>query len=458
MKAFPRLGGRPPVRALLLAALVLLLVGSVVVLLRASGPIGLFDKAAWPAPAPVTLKPEIRSLPADAPVPNTVALRRALADLVDVPALGDFTGEVSDALTGQVLWSSNPDKATVPASTAKLLTTAAALLTLPIDHRVETKIVAGARADEIVLVGGGDPTLSAAPAGSPSFYPDAARIDDLVAQVKRSGVTPRTLLLDTGLFTGPAMADGWSGLDIAGGFIAPIGPIMIDGARLRNEEDSPRSDTPALDVAHAVAQRLGIDSDQVRAGTAAQNARQLASVKSAPLGERMTQMMAHSDNILAESIGRELAIANGSEASFRGTVSAVTSVLSEAGWNLAGVSIKDASGLSSDDRVPARVLDQIMVGAAGDGHPKLRPMLDFLPVAGATGTLADRYDDGDRDGAGWVRAKTGTLAEASALAGYVVTVNSRVLTFALMSNGTAPGVSRPALDAIAGALRTCVCR
>jgi D-alanyl-D-alanine carboxypeptidase/D-alanyl-D-alanine-endopeptidase (penicillin-binding protein 4) len=133
-------------------------------------------------------------------------------------------------------------------------------------------------------------------------------------------------------------------------------------------------------------------------------------------------------------------------------------VLTEAGFDMAGVRIHDASGLSDDDRIPARVLDKIMVAAAGNGRPTLRPMLDFLPVAGANGTLEDRFESGDKAGAGWVRAKTGTLTEASSLAGYVVTVNSRVLTFALMSNGTAPGVSRPALDAIAAALRTCVCR
>jgi D-alanyl-D-alanine carboxypeptidase/D-alanyl-D-alanine-endopeptidase (penicillin-binding protein 4) len=85
-------------------------------------------------------------------------------------------------------------------------------------------------------------------------------------------------------------------------------------------------------------------------------------------------------------------------------------------------------------------------------------MLDDLPVAGATGTLSDRYASGDRTGAGWVRAKTGTLSVASVLTGYVVDVDGRVLTFTLMSNDRPPEVSRPALDDVAAVLRLCGCR
>jgi D-alanyl-D-alanine carboxypeptidase/D-alanyl-D-alanine-endopeptidase (penicillin-binding protein 4) len=44
------------------------------------------------------------------------------------------------------------------------------------------------------------------------------------------------------------------------------------------------------------------------------------------------------------------------------------------------------------------------------------------------------------------------------LVGYVVDTDERVLTFALMSNGSPPDVSRPALDAIAATLRSCGCR
>jgi len=81
-----------------------------------------------------------------------------------------------------------------------------------------------------------------------------------------------------------------------------------------------------------------------------------------------------------------------------------------------------------------------------------------LLVAGATGTLSERYASTNRDGAGWVRAKTGTLSQASGLTGFVVDTDGRVLTFALLSNDRSPGESRPALDAVAATLRGCGCR
>ena len=78
----------------------------------------------------------------------------------------------------------------------------------------------------------------------------------------------------------------------------------------------------------------------------------------------------------------------------------------------------------------------------------------------AGGTLADRYTPGTpaADGRGWVRAKTGTLTAANALAGVVDTADGRVLVFSFMSNGVDPGSARPRLDALAAALHDCGCR
>ncbi|PND53257.1 D-alanyl-D-alanine carboxypeptidase/D-alanyl-D-alanine-endopeptidase, partial [Rhodococcus sp. ENV425] len=174
--------------------------------------------------------------------------------------------------------------------------------------------------------------------------------------------------------------------------------------------------------------------------------------------DRLGQMMGYSDNVLAEAVGREIAAAEGAEPSFRGAVDSVSAVLREAGFDLTGLTLHDVSGLSVDNRIPAQLLDGVMAAAAGTEQASLRPMLDYLPVAGATGTLSERYASTNRDGAGWVRAKTGTLSQASGLTGFVVDTDGRVLTFALLSNDRPPGESRPALDAVAATLRGCGCR
>ena len=110
-----------------------------------------------------------------------------------------------------------------------------------------------------------------------------------------------------------------------------------------------------------------------------------------------------------------------------------------------------------DDRLTATTLDDLMVVASGTEHPKLRPLLDLLPIAGGSGTLSDRFiDTGTRASAGWLRAKTGSLTGTNTLAGVVTDRSGRVLTFAFLSNGGGP-TGRVALDNLAAVLRTCGC-
>ena len=412
-----------------------------------------------PQPTPVTPSPQVVPVPADAPMPSEAGIAAAVGPAVANPDLGKFSGVVADAVTGKVLWSVDASTPMTPASTTKILTASAALLKLPLDHRVSTTVVAGSEPGQVVLVGGGDPTLTATPKGQSGYYANAAHIADLVDQIKASGTAVDSVVVDSSLFKGETMAKGWFDADVAAGYITPIESVMIEGGRFDGTKDeSPRSETPALDVGKVLAKELGVDESKVSAGVAPAGAKPIATVQSAPLSDRLMQMMDHSDNVLAETIGREVAIASGIEASFAGAVDATGKTLQAAGFGVAGVSLFDSSGLSVDDLIPAEVLDRVMTAAAGDGDPKLRPLLDYLPVAGGTGSLSDRYASGNRTGAGWVRAKTGTLSTASALSGFVVDQNGRVLTFALMSNDRPPEVSRPALDAIAGALRNCGCQ
>ncbi|MBW0010256.1 MAG: D-alanyl-D-alanine carboxypeptidase, partial [Pseudonocardiales bacterium] len=80
------------------------------------------------------------------------------------------------------------------------------------------------------------------------------------------------------------------------------------------------------------------------------------------------------------------------------------------------------------------------------------------PVAGGSGTLADRFHGPAGDaGRGWVRAKTGTLTGVNSLAGTVLDADGGMLVFALLSNGPNPVAARPRLDALAAELRSCGC-
>lgn len=409
-------------------------------------------------PAPVSADPAVVPVADGAPAPTRPGLARALATALADPNLGNLTGRITDAETGEELWQQRDTIPMQPASTNKSLTAAAALLALDRDARLTTRVLAGSRPGVVVLVGGGDPVLSAAPKDEDTWYREAARISDLADQLRRSGTRVTSVQVDTSLFRGPDMAPGWDPADIDGGDIAPIQSVMLDAGRTQPTSfDSRRSRTPALDAGRALATALRIDPAQVTLAAGAQNGRELASVQSAPLIERLRQMMNASDNVMAETIGREVAAATGRPLSFAGAADAVLGRLREADIDLTGARLLDSSGLSVDDRLTARTLDEVMQAAAGPDHPRLRSLLDVLPIAGGSGTLSNRYlDDTTRTAAGFLRAKTGSLTGTNTLAGVITDVSGRVLTFAFVSNDAGP-TGRVALDTLAATLRSCGC-
>jgi serine-type D-Ala-D-Ala carboxypeptidase/endopeptidase (penicillin-binding protein 4) len=414
-----------------------------------------------PPPPPVTATPGIVPVAASVPTPTTSALAATLAMTAADPNLGRLGGRVTDAMTAKELWQQQDNVPMLPASTNKTLTSAAALLALDREARVSTRVVAADQPGTIVLVGGGDPTLSAAPRGQDTWYHGAARISDLADQVRRSGVTPTAVQVDTSLFGGPTMAPGWDPADIEGGDIAPIQSVMLDAGRIQPATDeSRRSLTPALDAGHALATALGVDPQRVTiAGhPAPAGARQLAAVQSAPLIQRLYEMMNVSDNVMAECIAREVAAAMHRQLSFTGAVDAVTNRLNTAHIDTSGASLQDSSGLSVFDRLTAKNLDGVVQAAAGPDQPALRALLDLLPIAGGSGTLSDRFPDATPGigPAGWLRAKTGSLTAINALAGVVTDRSGRVLTFAFISNDAGP-TGRTAIDALATALWSCGC-
>ncbi|MDN5861043.1 MAG: D-alanyl-D-alanine carboxypeptidase/D-alanyl-D-alanine-endopeptidase [Pseudonocardia sp.] len=404
-------------------------------------------------------------LAATAPIPTTPALESALEEPLEaIP--GTVSGVVRDALTGTVLWDHAAERSLVPGSTAKLLTAAAALLTLDPTSSLVTKAVAGPDAGTVVLVGGGDPTLTALPIGKEGVYPDPARLVDLAREVQAAMKGPITrVLIDTSRYEGPRLAEGWDPSDVKGGYIAPIESLMLDGGRVDPAaQDGERVGEPAVAAGKAFAELLGVD-EKIETTTANPNAKVLGAVASAPISALVEHSLRASDNVLAEVLGREVARARGATADFAGATKATLAALAQAGFDTTGTQLSDTSGLSTEDRLSARVLGAVLAAAAKPSQGPhdvqfLRPILSGLPVAGGVGTLATRFEaDGiAADGRGVVRAKTGTLTGVSTLAGVVTDADGRLLVFALMSNGGSPAAVRPRLDDLAAELSACGCR
>ncbi|WP_101906435.1 D-alanyl-D-alanine carboxypeptidase/D-alanyl-D-alanine-endopeptidase, partial [Mycolicibacterium setense] len=418
-------------------------------------------EAAPPAPAPATASPAIVPVDMSAPTPTIGGLAAALAPALANPDLGQVTGRITDAETGAELWEQNSGVQMQPASVNKVLTTAAALLTLDRNARLATTVLAvDSQPGLVVLKGGGDTTLSAAPEDTDTWYKGAARISDLAEQVRSSGITVTSVRVDTSEYSGPTMAPGWDPADIEGGDIAPMEPVMLDGGRIQPVTvESKRSITPALDAGRALAAALKVDPSTVTVLSGGiSDGRQIAAVQSAPLIERLRQMMNESDNVMAESIAREIAAQVNRPQSFEGGVDAVLSQLEGIGIDMSAARLVDSSGLSTEDLLTAGILDEVVNIAAGNTEPAMRPLVDLLPIAGGSGTLSNRYLDtaAGRDAAGWLRAKTGSLTGTNALAGIVTDDSGRVLTFALISNNAGP-TGRTAIDELAAVLRSCGC-
>ncbi|MCW2566475.1 MAG: D-alanyl-D-alaninecarboxypeptidase/D-alanyl-D-alanine-endopeptidase, partial [Mycobacterium sp.] len=121
-----------------------------------------------PAGATAFPVPGLRATPAavlapddgTGPAPAAAALARELAPLLADRRLGrSVSVSVVDAEAGDVLLDRRAGVPVAPASTTKIVTAAAVLAAVGPDRRLDTRAVAGAAPGDVVLVGGGDPTL-----------------------------------------------------------------------------------------------------------------------------------------------------------------------------------------------------------------------------------------------------------------------------------------------------------
>jgi serine-type D-Ala-D-Ala carboxypeptidase/endopeptidase (penicillin-binding protein 4) len=413
------------------------------------------------------------ALDGSAPQPSSAGLKRVLGPLLRTRGLGtSVSAEVVDLTTGASLLSVAPDRPAVPASSAKLLTGAAALSLLGPSRRLATTVVEGGK-DEIVLVGGGDVTLAAGH-GTPGGAVGRAGIADLAgataAALRAHGRRSVAVRLDDTLFKGPTTSSAWSAGDVRGGFIAPVTALAVNSGSatpavpLVPGEPAARVADPAMAAAQLFAAALAKDGITVT-GTvvrakAPDGAAELARVESAPVADLVEHALTDSDNTIAEALARMVAVSAGRQATFADGGVAVLDRIDLLGVPTEGAHLSGGSGLGSGNEISARALAKLLVLAASPQHPELRGLLSGLPVAGASGTLADRFTtDRERSGLGAVRAKTGTLTGASSLSGTVVDSDGRQLGFVILADRVpSTGGARTALDDAASALARCGCR
>ena len=209
------------------------------------------------------LGPAAQTRRAPTRVEQTVARGGTLAGriqaILDEPTLSHAQLGISvTTLNGQTLYANNDGRLFIPASNTKLMTTAAAFALLPVDTLTwTTNVVAGGDVDaagilhgNLILLGSGDPTLSARefpykppPPSAPAPPPARAEggppppqftamtvLDLLARQVEQSGVRTVTgdVVGDDSYFLYEPYAQGWSWGDLQWGYGAPVSALTFN--------------------------------------------------------------------------------------------------------------------------------------------------------------------------------------------------------------------------------------
>jgi D-alanyl-D-alanine carboxypeptidase/D-alanyl-D-alanine-endopeptidase (penicillin-binding protein 4) len=398
--------------------------------------------------------------PAAPPAPPPDPAAAALANLVQArladPRLAGTTVGVSlwvDGL-GEVA-AHNADLPLTPASNQKLFTAMGVLSLIPETDRLVTEVRATGGIEgrvltgDLVLVGGGDPTLNAKGPHS---------LDDLAAAVKAKGIDEvrGALVGDESRYDAIRGAPGWLPQHVPV-FIGPLSALVVDRNQLRPDADYAANPLPGtLPYFRAALLRAGVRvlGPNV-AATAPPGSAVVAALASPPIGDLVGEMLNQSDNLIAELLVKEVGYrtsrasvasnsgvaAGASPGSTAGGLAAMTEAVGRLGVPLAG-DAADGSGLSRADRRSAREWRSLL--QAAQGQPWAGRLVGSLPLGARTGTLTRRFARTAAEAN--VRAKTGWIDEARSLSGYLTTAGGRPVVFSIIINGTTP--TSPALNAL----------
>jgi len=367
--------------------------------------------------------------PAPASAAGQTPLTRKLSHALAVPHVSRArtSALAVDLATGRQLYARNLDLALIPASNEKLAVTYASLLALGPSFRFSTDVLGEGELDgtlwrgDIVLKGYGDPTLS------------TLDLLSLASQLRSQGIRRVTgqVIGDESFFDAKRMAPGWKPYFFLNESPA-LSALTVDRGRYKGHATSKPALAAALSFRAALI-RAGISvAGRALTGTADSAAVPLATIESVPLANVLRFMDHESDNFTAEMLLKQLGAGIGLQGTTAAGADAVLQLLEEQQIPLTGVRIVDGSGLSRLDRLTTGAVVAMLRSSWLDED--LRELLiDALPVAGRSGTLDSRMRG--TVAAGRVRAKTGTLNEASALSGYV----RRRIAFSVIQNG--PGLS-----------------
>ncbi|MDJ0824820.1 MAG: D-alanyl-D-alanine carboxypeptidase/D-alanyl-D-alanine-endopeptidase [Rhodobacter sp.] len=407
---------------------------------------------------------------------------RAVDDLMAEARLSGKIGfAVADARTGEVLEAKNPVLPLPPASVTKAITALYALDRLGPGYRFRTRLVAdgvlanGRLKGDLILVGGGDPTLDTDALGEMARQLKAAGLREITGRFKvHSRALPTIPSIDPDQPAHVGYNPTISGLNLnynrvhfewkrqAGGYAlkmdararkyspqVAIARMTVVNRRLpvytyadKGGADQWTVAKPALgkagsrwlpvrkpqmyaaEVFQTLARSHGIVLPRAEVARGAANGTVLVARTSAPLRDILRDMLKWSTNLTAEVVGLSASAAGGkAPTSLKASAAAMTRwAKGELGVNKA--KFVDHSGLGGASRMSAADMVKALVRVRRAGL--LPPILKDIPMRNAKGEVLPNHPVK-------IKAKTGTLNYVSALAGYMSAQGGRELAFAIFT-------------------------
>ncbi len=168
-----------------------------------------------------------------------------------------------------------------------------------------------------------------------------------------------------------------------------------------------------------------------------QKAKLIASHSSAPLPELLETMLLKSDNLIADSLFKQLGKSYfKTQGSFTNGAAAMQRILTNLGIDLSNANIVDGSGLSRYNLLNAKQLAAVLALIHQDS--RFSPLITSLPQAGISGTLRYRMGYNKPPLKQQIFAKTGSMQGVSNLAGFIRLPQHNDTLFVVLENGMSP--------------------
>ncbi|MCM1079950.1 MAG: D-alanyl-D-alanine carboxypeptidase/D-alanyl-D-alanine-endopeptidase [Bacteroidales bacterium] len=356
------------------------------------------------------------TLTSDSIIPKTVQQR--IEDLLDK----DFFRKtqvgimVYDLTADTLVFAHNERQLLRPASTMKLLTAITALDYLDGSYRYATSLKYNN--GDLTVAGGMDPRFNTDDMNAFVEAVQKLETDTIYGEIKEDRSFKDSKLLGEGWCwddRNPVLTPlPWNRKDT---FLEKFRQMLADAHIIILPKDSIPKDS--------LGNMIATPSAEIKPATLV--------TRHHTLDQILGRMMKESDNLYAETMLYQIAHKfGGRKASAKSAFSVMKQLIRKLGLDPSDYRLADGSGLSLYNYQTAELQVKLLRHAYRDSNIYSH-LCPSLPVAGVDGTLKDRMKN--TKGRNNVRAKTGTLAGISSLAGYLTAANGNVLCFSIINQG-----------------------